>query len=334
MATTAWNGDGIAILDAHQHFWDPVSNPIPWLREQPPIPFRYGDYAALRRPYLPPDYRADAAVLPIVGTVHVEAEWDPRDPLGETRWVEGVAARHGLPCAMVAQARLDREDAAEVLRAQAASPLVRGIRHKPRAAARREDARRGEPGSMDCPRWREGYALLARHGLHFELQAPWWHLDAAAELARDFPATTIVLNHAGLPADRGEDGLAAWRRAMERLAAAPNVLAKISGIGVPGIPWPRAGNARIVRDAIAIFGAARCMFASNFPVDGLVGGLGEIFAGFEEATRGMEPAARRALFRDNALAAYRIDPRALRPRGGAGSGGDQAAPAGTGFTPR
>jgi predicted TIM-barrel fold metal-dependent hydrolase len=93
------------------------------------------------------------------------------------------------------------------------------------------------------------------------------------------------------------------------------VVAKISGIGVPSVPWPRAGNARIVRDAIAIFGASRCMFASNFPVDGLVGGFGEIFAGFEAATRGMDPAARRALFRDNALRVYRIDPAALRAPG-------------------
>jgi predicted TIM-barrel fold metal-dependent hydrolase len=168
---------------------------------------------------------------------------------------------------------------------------------------------------MDDRRWRDGYALLAGLGLHFELQAPWWHLDAAAELARDFPGTAIVLNHAGLPADRGEEGLALWRRAVERLAAEPNVVAKISGIGVPSVPWPRAGNARIVRDAIAIFGASRCMFASNFPVDGLVGGFGEIFAGFEAATRGMDPAARRALFRDNALRVYRIDPAALHAPG-------------------
>lgn len=49
------------IVDAHQHFWDPRVNYHPWLCDQPPIPFRYGDYSALRRPYLPADYFADAA---------------------------------------------------------------------------------------------------------------------------------------------------------------------------------------------------------------------------------------------------------------------------------
>ena len=52
---------GFAIVDAHQHFWDPTRNRHPWLCDEPPIPFRYGDYRALRRPYLPPHYRADAA---------------------------------------------------------------------------------------------------------------------------------------------------------------------------------------------------------------------------------------------------------------------------------
>ena len=77
-----------------------------------------------------------------------------------------------------------------------------GIRYKPAAAARAQEAIRGAAGSMDDPAFRAGYARLAAHGLSFDLQTPWWHLDAAAELARDFPDTTIILNHTGLPADR------------------------------------------------------------------------------------------------------------------------------------
>ena len=72
-------------IDAHQHFWDPIANDIPWLRAETPIPFRYGDYQALRRPYLPPAYRRDAGRHRIVKTVYVETEWTPADPIGETR---------------------------------------------------------------------------------------------------------------------------------------------------------------------------------------------------------------------------------------------------------
>ena len=66
-------------------------------------------------------------------------------------------------------------------------------------------------------------ARLARNGLRFDLQTPWWHLREAARLARDFPDTPIVLNHTGLPADRSAEGIAGWKRAMAQLAPCPNV---------------------------------------------------------------------------------------------------------------
>src|SRR6187549_2191364 len=98
-----------AIVDAHQHFWDPAANYHPWLRDEPPIPFRYGDYRAIRRRYLPPDYLADAAGYTVAGTVYVETEWDPRDPVGETRYVDTLRKRYALPTVSVAQAWLDRD---------------------------------------------------------------------------------------------------------------------------------------------------------------------------------------------------------------------------------
>jgi predicted TIM-barrel fold metal-dependent hydrolase len=281
----------------------------PWLIDEPMISFRYGDYAAIRRSYLPADYRRDTTGFNIVKTVYVEAEWNPADPIGETRWVHEMAERFGLPSAMAAQAWLDRADAADVLAQQAAFPLVRGVRHKPRSAARREDARRGAPASMDCPQWRAGYSLLARHGLHFELQTPWWHFDAATELARDFPGTSIIVNHTGLPADRSPEGLAGWRAAMELLAEQPNVALKISGLGVPGRCWTPELQGPVVRDAIRIFGAERAMFASNFPVDSLVATFDEIFGGFFEITRNLPKDARRKLFHDNAARIYRLEGR-------------------------
>ena len=107
---------------------------------------------------------------------------------------------------------------------------------------------------MDDERWRTGFAALSRHDLHFDLQTPWWHFDAAAELARDFPDTTIILNHTGLPSDRTPDGLAQWRAAMTTLAQQPNVRLKISGLGQPGQAWTVESNGPVIRDALSIFG--------------------------------------------------------------------------------
>lgn len=293
-----------ALVDAHQHFWDPTRNRHPWLCDEPPIAFRYGDYSSLRRPYLPPHYRADAAPFEVSHSVYVETEWDPADPDGEMRYVDALRREHGLPSVAIAQAWLDLPDAPSVLERHAARPFVRGVRHKPRANASPADT---TPGGMTTGAWREGYEHLAPNHLHFELQTPWWHLHEAVPLARDFEATPIVLNHTGLPADRSAEGLAAWRRAMALLVPCPNVSVKISGIGQRDLPWTVAANREIVLTTIELFGTARCMFASNFPVDGLCGTFTTIFAGFDEITRDFSAAERRALFRDNALRIYRID---------------------------
>lgn len=282
------------IVDPHQHFWDLGRNYHPWLCDPEPPPFRYGDTRPLRRDYLPSDYRRDAGAHEIVMTVHMEAEFDPARPVAETEWLEEIAAAHGLPTACVAQAWLDREDAADVLAAQATRPLVRGIRHKP------------APGQMASAAWRRGYARLAAHGLSFDLQAPWSYLAEAADLATAFPATPIIINHTGLPADRSEAGLAGWRRALRTVAECRNVALKISGLGLSGRKWTLAENGPVIRDAIEIFGSARCMFASNFPVDRLCATFDEIYIGFRRAVADLPPAQQRALFHDNAVRIYRL----------------------------
>ena len=149
--------------------------------------------------------------------------------------------------------------------------------------------------------------MLARHRMSFDLQTPYWHLDAAADLAADFPETRIVINHAGLPADRSEDGLRAWRKALEGMAFHSNVALKISGIGVPGRPWTVSDNRAVVRDAIAIFGAGRCLFASNYPVDSLVADFATIFSGFREITGDLANEDIARLFHDNAVRIYRLN---------------------------
>ena len=291
------------IVDAHHHFWDLGRNRHPWLCEEPPITFRYGDYAALRRNYLQDDYLRDAATasVEVQGTVYVETEWDPADPRGEMRYVETLIRDTGLPTVAVAHTRLDAPEAAELLAYHAAFPFVRSIRHKPRANQRPGMA---EAGGMTDSAWRRGFAQLAPLGLRFDLQTPWWHMGEAAALARDFPDTTLIINHAGLPADRSAEGLAAWRTAMAQVAGCPNVCVKISGIGVPGQAWTAQANGAIVRHLIEVFGVTRCMFASNFPVDSLCGSFEAIFGGFGDIVADLSDDEQDALFRRNAIRIY------------------------------
>jgi len=310
--------DTLPMVDAHHHLWQlggAVS--YPWLEWRPPIAFRYGGYGAIRRDYLPAAYRAECSAHRVIATVHMEAECDPADPPAETRWLSDVMALEGFPMAAVAQASLDRADVAEVLAAQAAFGFVRSVRHKPAAARTVAEARRNKPGSMDDPRWRAGYALLSKYCLAFDLQTPWWHLDAALDLARDVPGTTIILNHTGLPMDRSPEGLGGWRRAMERLSAAPNLRVKISGLGTPEAGWPVAANAKIVRDIVAIFGADRCMVASNFPVDGLCATLDLVFTTFKAALRHLPADQLIQVLAGTAVETYRLKLQAGFPSLGA-----------------
>lgn len=294
------------IVDAHHHFWDIEANYHPWLRDEPPIPFRYGDYRAIRRRYLPGDYFADTRPHEVVGTVYVEAEWDPTDPIGETRYIARLRRESGFPSVTVAQAWLDHADCASVLEQQRGFDFVRSVRHKPRANASPSDAR---PGGMTEAAWRAGYARLAPLGLRFDLQTPWWHLAEAAELANAFPDTTLILNHTGLPSDRSPEGIAGWTRAIARLAQCPNAVIKISGLGQPGRPWTVASNRDVVLTAIETFGVSRAMFASNFPVDGLCASFDTIFSGFREIVADFTAAEQRALFHDNAVRIYAIPDR-------------------------
>jgi predicted TIM-barrel fold metal-dependent hydrolase len=292
------------IVDAHHHFWDIEANYHPWLRDEPPIPFRYGDYRAIRRRYLPDDYFADVRPFNVVKTVYVEAEWDPTDPIGETRFISGLRQQTGFPTVMVAQAWLDRSDCAAVLEQQAGFDFVRSIRHKPRANPAPGAA---EPGGMSDPTWRAGYARLAPLGLRFDLQTPWWHLEEASRLARDFPDTQIILNHTGLPSDRSAAALAGWKRALNALAACPNTAIKISGLGQPGRAWTADANREVVLTAIDAFGVARSMFASNFPVDSLCGRFETIFSGFRTIVSAFDESEQRALFHDNAVRIYAME---------------------------
>ena len=297
----------LPIVDAHHHFWDLRQNYHPWLCDRPRIAFRYGDYESICRDFLPEDYFAQAGSHRVVKTVMMEGEWDPRDPLGEARWASALSERSGFPNAIVGQVWLDRDDVKGVLDEFKSMPLVRSVRHKPKAMPRSEHTVSfAAPGSMRCERWRSGYALLEQSGLMFELQAPWWHFGEAAELARDFPDVAMIVNHTGLPADRSDEGLAGWRAALEALAACPNVWLKISGLGEAGVRWSVERNGPVVRDALAIFGWERCMFASNFPVDSVVVTLDELCGGFKAMVADRPPCERLALFHDNASALYRI----------------------------
>lgn len=306
----AWVDDpgAVTLVDAHHHLWNLDRNPYPWLSNRPETHFFLGNYDALKRNYLPADYRRDASRHNVLATVHCEAEWDRNDQVGETRWLESIHRAEGLlPAAIVAHAWFHTGNAAEVLARQAAFPLVRAIRSKPVTSLSPHTMTPGAPGTMQDPKWLEGFARLEQHGLSWDLRVPYWHLAEAAQVAAAFPRTPIVLNHTGFPWDRSASGLQAWQQAMETIARQPNVHLKVSEFGLKDRPWDYESNCEVVLTAITIFGIERCMFASNFPVAGLRIDYDTLVKSVSRMLEGFSDRDRQRFFVGNAARFYRLD---------------------------
>lgn len=301
--------DDIEIIDAHHHLWD-LNHPVlryPSLQGPPNTEFFLGDNSLIRSTYLPDDYRADAARHNVIATVHCEAECHRDFQVEESQWIMEMHKAHNLPAAIVGHAWFDRENTEEILARQAAIPLMRGIRSKPVVAASKGTMKPGAPGTMQDPQWLAGFALLEKYDLSWDLRVPTWHLEEAAEVARAFPKTRINLNHTGFPWDRSPEGLEMWRRGMHALAACPNVVTKISCLCLLDGPWLMEENRPIVLETIDIFGAERCMFASNFPVDRLRASYDMIYDSFKAIVADLPREDQEKLFSKNAAAFYRIE---------------------------
>ncbi len=299
----------LKIVDAHHHLWDLDKNYYPWLSDAPEEHFFLGDYEALKRNFLPDDYRAETQGYNVVATVHVDAEWDREAQVAETDWLHRLAADTGMPNAVVGHVWLAKENCEEVLEGHCRYPMMRGVRSKPLTARDPDqaDSVRGRPGSMQDPDWLAGYALLGKYGLSYDLRVPYWHLPEAVDVIEKFPETPVVLNHAGLPWDRSADGLAAWRENMVIVADAPNVMVKISELGLKDAPWRLEDNRRVVMETIEIFGIERCMFASNLPVCRLRASFKTILDGIMDIVRDFPRAEQEMLFSGNAAGFYRLN---------------------------
>jgi len=294
------------IIDAHHHLWDLERHHYPWLAN--PAPHPAGDLEPIRQSYRLADFLEDARNQDLAKSVHLQAAM--AGPLEETAWLQSLAddpAGRGFPHAIVAFADLAEPGVEAVIERHCRYPNVRGIRFMVNFIE-------GEPlycmtGRGDWlrdPQWRRGYALLEKFRLSFDLQVYWQQMADAAALAGAFPGIQVMLNHAGLPHRRDPDYALSWRRGMRALAERPNVAAKISGLAMFDHDWTADSIRPFVLDTIGIFGTARCMFASNFPVDKLHGDYDAIWNAFDRLTADFSDAERRALFHDNAARFYRL----------------------------
>jgi predicted TIM-barrel fold metal-dependent hydrolase len=181
------------------------------------------------------------------------------------------------------------------------------------------------PGLYRETHFRAGFALLERFHLNFDAWVYQTQLDDLIDLAQAFPRQPIVLNHSGgvlgvgRYAGRRGQLFAAWRSSMQRLAACPNVLVKLGGLGMKRCAFDFFGNAGAatseavanawrpwLETCIEEFGAERCMFESNFPVDRASCSYRVLWNAFKRVVAGASASEKRAVLHDTAVGFYRI----------------------------
>jgi predicted TIM-barrel fold metal-dependent hydrolase len=132
-------------------------------------------------------------------------------------------------------------------------------------------------------------------------------MEDAANLAAACPDVTFILQHAGMLEDLSKQGWAEWRDGMKRLADQPNVASKLSGLGTFIHRNDPEHIATIVKPTLKLFGAERCLFGSNFPIEKLWTSYGELVEAYLKATSRLSKEERNAIFHDTAARLYRLD---------------------------
>jgi len=314
----------LEIVDTHHHFWDLPGH-------------RY---------LLPELLADTGSGHNVVATVFIEcgAMYRADGPkelrcVGEVEFVAGIAAmaesgRYGptrAAAGIVGFADLTLGDAVEpVLEAliAAGGGRFRGVRH---AAGWHQDPAIGNnhhgagPGLYLRDDFRTGLARLSARGLALDGLVYHSQHGDLIDLARACPEASIVMNHTGMPLGYGpyrgktDEVYAQWRKGIEALAELPNVVMKLGGmtmrlaafdynvIAAPPTAEELAGYWRpYIEPCIELFGAERCTFESNFPVDKMGIGYRALWNAFKHIAAGCSAAEKASLFAGTARRVYRL----------------------------
>lgn len=235
----------IPFIDPHHHLWDITNSYYPWLSDGTK-PSAFGDYSTLTSDYLIDDFLADTKNQNLVKSVHLDVGYDPSNPAGVAKWLQGIADKHGFPNGIVGYAAFSKPDVADLLDAHMEYPNFRGIRQSMNYHTDPARTYLDRPEVSRTPEWRLGYKELVKRELTFDLQLYYPQMQEFRELALEFPDTQLILNHTGMQID-GIEHFDEWRKAMKILAEAENVACKISGLGMGDFNWTTESIVHMLR---------------------------------------------------------------------------------------
>ena len=280
------------IVDAHVHLWDPArSDWYPYLSGKQQLGM--GDVTGMARRFDAETYGAESEGWPVDKLVNVAAATGARS-IEETLELDRRAHDEGQPVAIIGGVTPTDTvaEAIEQLDRQMAASRFRGVR--PMGAF---------DGPLPAP---EVLAALRDRDLVFDLMAHPHQLRAAAEGLAELDGLVVVVEHTGWPRSDAAEERTLWEEGMAALESlGDRVVCKLSGLAMPLGSMSVEALRPWIEHAIELFGPSRCMFASNFPVDGLHGSLQELWSTYAELTAGFDADARNQLFAATAERVYR-----------------------------
>lgn len=291
------------IIDSHFHIWRQAD--LPWL-VGPMQPRIFGPYEPIRRDYPMSKYLADLEGTGVEKAVYVQANWPVDRAEDEVGWVEEVARETGWPNGIVGYADLTVPDARPALDRLARFPRMRGVRQQLHWHENPLYRFADRPDLCLDANVQRNVARLADYGWAFDLQVFAGQMEGAGALADAAPRTTLVLQHAGMLEDLSDSGREAWREGMRALASRPNVVAKLSGFGTFIHRNDAAHISWLVSETVGLFGADRCLFGSNFPIEKLWTDYSSLVSAHMDAAGGLSASEREAVFYETARRVYRL----------------------------
>ncbi len=280
------------IIDAHVHLWDPARTDwYPYLGGG--VELELGDVTGMARRFDAATYRSESAGWNVVGLVNVAAATGAHS-IDETLELDRVAEADGQPVAIVG-GYVPSAGVAEIIDqidAQLVASRFRGVRLMGRTDRPVPD--------------RAVLEALRDRGLVLDLMAHSHQLVDAARGLASVDDLDVVVEHTGWPTSGSDDEFARWGDGLRALAdVGDRVTCKLSGLAMPLGSMAPDVLAPWIEFAIGTFGPDRCMFASNFPVDGLHGSLEELFTSYATICRGLPTDDLDALFAGTAQRTYR-----------------------------
>jgi L-fuconolactonase len=275
-------------IDAHQHFWD-LSQPFDYRWLDAPA------NAPIKRDFLPDHLAPHLAATGMEYSVVVQTQHD----LAENRWALALAERHPFLAGVVGWVDLASPACEEQLLQMRQHPKFVGVRH----------VTQDEPDDdfIVRPDVLRGLAVLEKHEVPFDLLIYPRHLHHAATLGRRFPGLRLVIDHLAKPHIK-DRVIFDWLLALRTASACPNVYCKVSGLVTEADwrTWTPETLSPYVRSALDLFGPARCMFGSDWPVCELAGSYERVHAALVEALGPRSEEDQALIFGETARRFYRL----------------------------